>query len=704
MPPERSQTKAAEVKRTWRHVKKQDPAEAERLRAQQNEHKRRSRARKKLVQQGLQQPDGAQASVQQGLQQPDGAQAPVQQGLQQPDGEQAPVQPGLQQPDGEQAPVKRRRAVTPDSGPSHSVPGSPSGNIAAGSEEPPAKRCRTAIPDAGTSHFAPGSSSGCTPAADGPSAVPEGRIVSTGPSDPPLYPATLQVNRPAPSRLFSHISVATEPPPMTRDVEVMTELAHIDPSCSQDDPIVPSTPLTPPVYTKDLATNLIGVKVSSHSETVKWSSGFTTVLPCIWKGGLNICQEDADTVRYLSELPESDPELSLHVVHIHHSDWISKPTELRDLISQTLREGKCIVIRAARKPQAARLDLDYLEDQGFSQFMRVSIHDVEERTKDYTHPYVEGTIEDFMRNLNDPNCIQFILDLPYTGRGIPDHLRQLDHGIAHGWNQTTTDYPIQDKVHPDNFLLNGWSLLHQPGVLTNFHHDSDGGVTFVQSVLGKKQWIPAFPRNPNISRTKFIELSLLLTNLLANRTEIEENWSMEVVTLEEGDLFIQPPGQYHAVYTPTDCFAKGAHCLNLEFLHHSELSRFVDAKKGHFLTNQVHQHSLETLERMVIYLPRASQRTRLFIRPLIALCTMVIESHKYLAVGADKKKTPRNTTKPALAISRAIIKHFWKDLETATSVYRFGANKRSGSQSLTHPGDLIDREQLAICLKPFTEF
>jgi hypothetical protein len=390
-----SQTKAAEAKRTWRRVKKQDPAEAERLRAQQNEHKRRSRARRKLAQQDLQQPDAEPSA-------------------------------------------KRCRAVTPDTAPGHSAPGSLSGNIAS-SEEPPAKRCRAAIPDADPLHL-PESSSDGTPDANGPSSNSEGQVV-TGPSDLGLHFATLLVNDPAPSRLFSHTSVATEPAPTTRDVEVMTELTHIDSSCSRDDPAFPSTHLTPLIDTKDLATNIIGVKVSSHSETVKWSSGFTTVLPCIWRDGLNICQADADTVRYFSELPESDPESSSHVIHIHHSDWISKPMEMRDLISQTLREGKCIVIRAAEKPQAARLDLDYLEDQGFSQFMRVSIHglyfspcftsysilhlatDVEERTKDYTHPYVDGTIEDFMRNLHDPNYIQFILDLPYTGRGIPDHLR-----------------------------------------------------------------------------------------------------------------------------------------------------------------------------------------------------------------------------------------------------------------------------------------
>ncbi|KAG2034364.1 hypothetical protein BDR03DRAFT_984362 [Suillus americanus] len=153
-----------------------------------------------------------------------------------------------------------------------------------------------------------------------------------------------------------------------------------------------------------------------------------------------------------------------------------------------------------------------------------------------------------------------------------------------------------------------------------------------------------------------------------------------------------------------ESFAKGAHCLNLEFLHHSELSQFVDAKKGHFLTNQVHEHSLEMLEQMVIHLPQASCRTRLFTRPLIALCTMVMDSHKYMAVGANKKKMLRNTTKPSLVISRAIIKYFWKGLETANSVYWFGSDKCRSSQSLMHPGELVDRKELAICLKPFTEF
>ncbi|KAG1839728.1 hypothetical protein DFJ58DRAFT_733176 [Suillus subalutaceus] len=202
-----------------------------------------------------------------------------------------------------------------------------------------------------------------------------------------------------------------------------------------------------------------------------------------------------------------------------------------------------------------------------------------------------------------------------------------EEALDEGWDS------IQDKVHPDNFRLNGWSLLYQPGFLTNFHHDLDGGVTFVQSVLGKKNGFRPSSEIQTFHALNSPELSLPMTNLLTNHAEIEANWYMEVVTLQGGDLF--------------------------------ELSWIVDVKKGHFLTNQVHEHSLETLERMVIYLPRAV----LPYQPLIALCTMVIDSHKYVAVGANKNKTLRNTTKPALAISRAIIKYFWKDLETTNVLH-----------------------------------
>ncbi|KAG1774947.1 hypothetical protein EV702DRAFT_1047272 [Suillus placidus] len=143
--------------------------------------------------------------------------------------------------------------------------------------------------------------------------------------------------------------------------------------------------------------------------------------------------------------------------------------------------------------------------------------------RNYTYSQVEGTIKEFIRNLDDLNKIQFILNLPYTGMSIPEHLQLLDHGIVHGWNQTTAKYSIVNPVHPNNLLMNGWALSHHPAILTNFHHDSDRGVTFVQLVLGKKIWIPAFSQNPNVLWTKFLEHSLELMNTPINPNKIKAN-------------------------------------------------------------------------------------------------------------------------------------------------------------------------------------
>ncbi|KAG2029557.1 hypothetical protein BDR03DRAFT_987669 [Suillus americanus] len=262
--------------------------------------------------------------------------------------------------------------------------------------------------------------------------------------------------------------------------------------------------------------------------------------------------------------------------------------ELRNLIAQTLREGKCIVIWGVDKPQQAKLDVDYLEDHGFLQFMRVSmIHDIKEWTRDFTYPQVEGTIEEFIHNLDDPNKIQVILDPPSTGAGIPEHLR------------------------PSRRFSREWvGFGTSPGRSDEFYHDSYGGVTFVQSVLGKKMCTPAFPKNAKISRTKFLEHALELTNTPINSNKINANWHIEVVTLGEGNMLIQLPGQYHAAFTHTAASAKGAHCFNYEFLHQMELSRHLDGRNGKYVTNQHHGHSLDTLHQMVLYLPRASSHTR----------------------------------------------------------------------------------------------
>ncbi|KAG1829567.1 hypothetical protein DFJ58DRAFT_848664 [Suillus subalutaceus] len=297
--------------------------------------------------------------------------------------------------------------------------------------------------------------------------------------------------------------------------------------------------------------------------------------------------------------------------------------------------------------------------------------------------------------------IQCILDVPYGQGGLPSYLSTLDSGITNGWNQTTVDCPIGDKVHPDNFIVHSWSLLHGPAYWTNPHHDSDGSVTFVQIETGEKKWGLFKPiHEDTITRTNLSNIALTLTDLYRNRENIQENWHGEIVTLLPGDMLIQPAGQFHAVYTPVASFATGGHFYNYECMHLTELSRYIDHKQGKILTNQVHAHSLETFQRMVINLPRISRRVKLYNRPLIALCTMVLECDKYVAAGTEKPKVRSSTTQPAHDIANAIIKHFWKDLKTATKTYR--KKQTDGSNNQMHPGEPISREELLTCLKRFT--
>jgi hypothetical protein len=77
---------------------------------------------------------------------------------------------------------------------------------------------------------------------------------------------------------------------------------------------------------------------------------------------------------------------------------------------------------------------------------------------------------------------------------------------------------------------------------------------------------------------------------------------------------------------------------------------------------------------------------------------MVLRAQKYVAAGVKRKKSlDTNSTQLAVNISKAIVKYFWKDLDSAENIYR-----KVGTDQ-TDPGDLISREDLKSCLKSFTQ-
>ncbi|KAG2366095.1 hypothetical protein BDR07DRAFT_1373901 [Suillus spraguei] len=257
---------------------------------------------------------------------------------------------------------------------------------------------------------------------------------------------------------------------------------------------------------------------------------------------------------------------------------------------------------------------------------------------------------------------------------LPPELQLLDHGLVYGWNQTMVDCPVcSGKVHPDNFTTKSWALLHHAGFVSYPHHDSDGAMTFIQIKTGIKFWVVFRPKHA-LSRTSLQKAQMLFANFTRNQEEILLTWDTEVITLLDGDMLFQPAGQVHAVYTPKKMFVTGGHFYNFGSLHLTEISRYIDAHKAQFLTNQVHDNALETFQRMTIALPRPSASFELRHRALVGLCLMVINRDKYKASNNDQGYTiiASESTGRAVSIATAIISHFYKDMTTAQRSYRSG--------------------------------
>jgi hypothetical protein len=116
-----------------------------------------------------------------------------------------------------------------------------------------------------------------------------------------------------------------------------------------------------------------------------------------------------------------------------------------------------------------------------------------------------------------------------------DH-RNLDHGLAHGWNHTTYDVPIISNVHPENFTVKGWGLLHHAGFLTYPHHDAEGSLTWVKMEVGMKFWVVFRPIDRHDDRKHLQEIAIKLGDFTENEVWIRENCHAEVITIMPGDM------------------------------------------------------------------------------------------------------------------------------------------------------------------------
>jgi hypothetical protein len=58
-------------------------------------------------------------------------------------------------------------------------------------------------------------------------------------------------------------------------------------------------------------------------------------------------------------------------------------------------------------------------------FFLNAVLDAEQRMENFTYPHQHATLQQFMRNIQDTNKVQCILDVPYSQSGLPLFLRSV---------------------------------------------------------------------------------------------------------------------------------------------------------------------------------------------------------------------------------------------------------------------------------------
>jgi hypothetical protein len=213
----------------------------------------------------------------------------------------------------------------------------------------------------------------------------------------------------------------------------------------------------------------------------------------------------------------------------------------------------------------------------------------------------------------------------------------LDHGLAYGWSQTTHRVPIISKVHPENFTVRGWGILHHAGYLSYPHHDAEGTLTWLRMEHGVKFWVVFRPKNNRDDRKHLQEFVTRLVDFTNHEEWVRKHCDAEVIVLRPGNIVlvihlfystfliqpflrIMPPGTVHAVYTPVPSFATGGHFYHYMCLHLTELARYIDSEAADSTTNQDLEHALETLRRMMIMVPYLSLHTGKHMSLAVTIC------------------------------------------------------------------------------------
>ncbi|KAK0472041.1 hypothetical protein IW261DRAFT_1571286 [Armillaria novae-zelandiae] len=427
------------------------------------------------------------------------------------------------------------------------------------------------------------------------------------------------------------------PKPDTRSAPILVDATRAPPSPPIDPVLLASEPPPAPPSRRisDFGVGALGVH--PDAPTITWDrvsnesspTPARVVLPFVPQDDINIVQDHAQAVcRHAQESPILE-DTNEHVVFMCAP--FPPDAELNDIIMDHLVHHRGVKLEGFYTPKIVeQLTTEYMATQWNVQPARVvEVHDTVRQKQHALLPFKKMLHSDFIDGLADPIRNEKILDVPMTHRGAPPPFGMMDDGYD-AWNNTSSQYDWPHGLSREQWSDMNWGLLHHACTYTDEHHDADGKMTLIIGEQGSKLWTVTFPNRP-LERhvvTDYFDQALQF----ALPTQQDECLCVSfTLVLLPGDLYFQPPGAIHAVYTPEPSFTRGASFWSLDTMHQVELSRRYDRESGMWSTNLDHapERVYEGLVRMMLALPTNPEKLR-YKRSLAAFLLMIIDPAAYI--------------------------------------------------------------------------
>ncbi|KAJ3915114.1 hypothetical protein F5877DRAFT_70142 [Lentinula edodes] len=314
-----------------------------------------------------------------------------------------------------------------------------------------------------------------------------------------------------------------------------------------------------------LITGIRGIQIHQTAKTQIWPNGLETVLP-------TLVQEKGD-------IPVNIYSLIQNVCH----GWQILKMRLV-LVNQSLgaglSEGQVITYHGTAWSMLHEFSLTVLN------------LDLERRAYDPSKPHMEGTLPEFLDDINNVNKAAVVLNLPTSHQALPTPYNVLDDGRS-SWTQTLSQYRPLSPVFSDNFLSGAWILLHHAGIITNPHQDVDGEAVIWQ-VAGDRNspspkiWGVITFTDPSTPTLPLKQLQKMVSDLSFNLPAL-----FTLFTLQQPALPLDRSPFLMILFT-----SQSLQEIYIENMDH--------------VTNQSQQSINETLHRMILALPNHPNRGKNF--------------------------------------------------------------------------------------------